>query len=155
MYMTNGRKLLQSRLYHASRQTALTRIRVLFIGVSLTFLLFLLSTSPEKQTRVPGQLLLQDDVPCPSVAVTTAADEQMVTPNQAKHQQQQQQLQVPGPQYQLAFDQSYGFFEDIDEHTWRTYYQARAREAKHYRWESHKDKDVRFPAHWKFFNWDP
>jgi hypothetical protein len=88
-------------------------------------------------------------------AVTTAADEQVVTPNQAHQQQEQQQIQFPDRQYQLAFDQSYGFFEDIDDHTWRTYYQARAREAKHYRSAKCKDNGVRLPAHWKIFNWDP
>jgi hypothetical protein len=103
--------------------------------------------------------LLQDDVPCPSVAAAVAAAEQVVTPNQTQQQQQQQQYQqqqqVPDPQYQFTFDQSYGFFDDIADYEWRTYYQARAREAKHYRLGSHKDKGVRYPAHWKFFNWDP
>ena len=73
---------------------------------------------------------------------------QLTTSSSSSQQQQQQS------DYNLAFEQSYGFFDDISNADWQQFYQAPAREARHYRSPQHPNKGTKFPAQWNFFNWD-
>jgi hypothetical protein len=59
------------------------------------------------------------------------------------------------PKYQLAFEQSLGFFDDIPNDLWTGYYQTRARKAEHYREPKRPNKGLSRTTHWAFFNWDP
>jgi hypothetical protein len=59
------------------------------------------------------------------------------------------------PEYQLAFEQSLGFFDDIPNDLWINYYQARARKAEHYRFPNNPNSRMGWTHHWNFFNWDP
>jgi hypothetical protein len=62
------------------------------------------------------------------------------------------------PEYQLAFEQSLGFFDDIPNDLWISYYQTRARKAEHYRFPDNPNSrmgDMQWTHHWNFFNWDP
>jgi hypothetical protein len=59
------------------------------------------------------------------------------------------------PAFQLAFNQSFGFFDDIPEKRWINYHQRRARSAEHYRSPSVPNSRMGMTHHWNFFNWDP
>jgi hypothetical protein len=59
------------------------------------------------------------------------------------------------PEYQLAFEQSLGFFDDIPNDLWTSYYQTRARKAEHYRVPKRPNDRMGWTHHWNFFNWDP
>jgi hypothetical protein len=59
------------------------------------------------------------------------------------------------PEYQLAFEQSLGFFDDIPNDLWTSYYQTRARKAEHYRVANNPNSKMEWTHHWNFFNWDP
>lgn len=59
------------------------------------------------------------------------------------------------PEYSLAYEQSFGFFDDIKNEDWKRFYQTPAREARHYRVLDDRLKGIKFPAQWNFFNWDP
>jgi hypothetical protein len=59
------------------------------------------------------------------------------------------------PAFGLAFEQSMGFFDDISNDLWISYYQDRARKAEHYRWSKTPNKGAVRTHHWNFFNWDP
>jgi hypothetical protein len=59
------------------------------------------------------------------------------------------------PEYSLAYDQSFGFFDDIKNEDWQQLYQNRARQARHYRVLEDPLQGIKFPAQWNFFNWDP
>jgi hypothetical protein len=59
------------------------------------------------------------------------------------------------PKYQLAFEQSLGFFDDIPNDLWTGYYQTRARKAEHYREPKRPNSRMGWTHHWNFFNWDP
>jgi hypothetical protein len=59
------------------------------------------------------------------------------------------------PDFQLAFEQSLGFFDNIPNDLWISYYQDRARKAEHYRWSKTPNKGAVRTHHWNFFNWDP
>lgn len=60
----------------------------------------------------------------------------------------------PKPSYRLAWEQSYGFFEDISDADWIEFYQKPALAARHYRFENNPNQGAKFPAQWNFFNWD-
>ena len=56
--------------------------------------------------------------------------------------------------YNLAFDQSYGFFDDIANADWQQFYQTPAREAQHYHHPKTPNEGVKDPSQWNFYNWD-
>lgn len=56
--------------------------------------------------------------------------------------------------YNLAYEQSFGFFDDISDSDWKTHYQQAALTAPHYRYDDDRDK-AKTAAEWIFFNWDP
>jgi hypothetical protein len=62
---------------------------------------------------------------------------------------------VVAPEYSLAFEQSLGFFDDIPNDLWISYYQTRARKAEHYREPKKPNSRMGWTHHWNFFNWDP
>jgi hypothetical protein len=59
------------------------------------------------------------------------------------------------PAFGLAFEQSLGFFDEISNDLWISYYQDRARKAEHYRAPKRPNSRMGWTHHWNFFNWDP
>jgi hypothetical protein len=59
------------------------------------------------------------------------------------------------PEYQLAYEQSLGFFDDIPNDLWTSYYQTRSRKAEHYQVPKRPNDKMGWTHHWNFFNWDP
>jgi len=59
------------------------------------------------------------------------------------------------PDFLLAYEQSYGFFDDIPDNIWKDYYQKRARAAEHYRIPMSPNSRMGWTSHWLFFNVDP
>ena len=55
--------------------------------------------------------------------------------------------------YKLAYDQSYGFFDDIDEYNWKLM-QTRARTRKNHKFDSNL-KFYEEPARWYMNNFEP
>jgi hypothetical protein len=64
-------------------------------------------------------------------------------------------VDVINPAFQFAFNQSFGFFDDIPEKRWNDYYRRRARAAEHYRIPNSPNSRMGMTHHWNFFNWDP
>jgi hypothetical protein len=79
----------------------------------------------------------------------------MTTPTMNKDFDSLDTTRTVAPEYQLAFEQSLGFFNDIPNDLWTSYYQTRARNAEHYRVAKNPNQRMGWTHHWNFFNWDP
>jgi hypothetical protein len=61
----------------------------------------------------------------------------------------------PPPETTLAFQQSLGFFDDIEDQVWIDLYQRRARNADHYKRPHNPNEGSNKAAMWNFFNQEP
>jgi hypothetical protein len=88
-------------------------------------------------------------------AMTTTLEAQMSLPGSFSQSTSTTNTLVVAPAFQLAFEQSLGFFDDISNDLWISYYQDRARKAEHYRVPKKTNSRMGWTHHWNFFNWDP
>jgi hypothetical protein len=61
----------------------------------------------------------------------------------------------PSPETTLAFQQSLGFFDDIDDQEWIDLFQTPARDADHYANPHNPNARTNQAAFWNFFNQEP
>jgi hypothetical protein len=58
--------------------------------------------------------------------------------------------------YRLAYNHSFGYFQDISDSEWENFYIQPARKSNHYRYPQHHDRYTsNQSASWIFSNWDP